>query len=141
MKCRLIVLFLIVSLASWAQTNSPASSNAPGQSSSAQETAKDCSDCCKHMGEGKDAGGCCHNMHAKGESKDPSCSEANCCMGKGGKACMKDASAKASCADGKCCEMKDGKGCCSHADGEKTAMACCSGKQCGKGHDHTGLGK
>ena len=140
MKYRLIVLVFIVSLASWAQTNSPATSDAPNQSSSAQTT-KDCRDCCKHMAEDKAAGGCCHDMHAKGESKDAACCGADGCMGKDGKACMKDASAKPACANGKCCEMKGGEGCCSHANGEKSAMACCSGKQCGKAHDHASMGK
>jgi len=141
MKFKMIALTLALSLVSWAQTATPSpSTDQPAQSSASAG----CSDCCKHMADDKDAKGCCHDMHAKADSKQGSCcggQDGKGCMGKDAKSCMKDDSADASCTGGKCCDMKDAKGCCSHsADGEKTAMACCSGAQCGKDHAHSGMG-
>lgn len=139
MKFKMIALFLALSLVTWAQTATP---NPP----SGQDTPKGgCTDCCKHMAGDKDKGahGCFHDMHASGDTKDAACcggKDEKGCMGKDAKACMKGDSANASCAGGKCCDMKDGKGCClKSAEGDETAMACCSGTHCDREHAHAGM--
>jgi hypothetical protein len=139
MKFKMIALFLALSLSAWAQTATTPNPTTP------QDTPKaGCSDCCKHMAgdkdtkDTKDAKGCCHDMKAMGNGKMSCCEgkDGKACMGKDGMSCMKGEKADASCGKGKCCDMKGGKGCCSHGDGDKTAMACCSGTQCGMDHAH-----
>jgi hypothetical protein len=131
MKFKMIALFLALSLSAWAQSATTPNPTTPQDSPKAA-----CSDCCKHMAsdkDSKDAKGCCHDMKASADGKT------SCCEGKDGMSCMKGEKADASCDKGKCCDMKDSKGCCSHADGDKTAMACCSGNQCGKQHTHASM--
>lgn len=132
MKLKTIALFLILSLSAWAQTVTT-----PNQTTPQAQPKASCSDCCKHMSgdkDAKDAKDCCHDMNATGDAKH-SCCQGKDCMGKDAMACMTDATGD----KGKCCNEKDGKGCCSHADHDKTAMACCSGDQCGKEHEHIAM--
>jgi hypothetical protein len=139
MKFKMVALFLALSLSAWAQTTTTPNPPTPQDPPKAG-----CTDCCKHMAgdkDTKDAKGCCHDMKAMGEGKMSCCEgkDGKACMGKDGTSCMKGEKADASCGKGKCCDMKDGKGCCSHADGDKTARACCSGTQCGKEHAHASM--
>lgn len=139
MKSRLFAFVLMLTVSCWAQTSTQ---SAPAQSK-APETKPKCA-CCDKMSDAKDAAACCHHM----DQKDGKMAE--CCSGKDGASCCKDmqcgkadakdktaqsSTAKDCCGAGKAC-CGEGKECC-HAskDGDKSAMACCGGQQCGM-HKH-----
>jgi hypothetical protein len=116
MKNKAIVLILMLSLATWAQT--PAAPAAPGDT----DQAATCP-CCKNMEQGKTCADCC---------KDGQCAMAE------GKGCCKDG--KCAIAEGKscCAGMEKGKGCCAPGKDGKVAGCCkqaskhkgCCGKAC-----------
>ena len=122
MRYKMIALILAMTVASWAQTATQASPNAPHQSTTQAEKNK-CS-CCDKMAaaEPKDAHSCCmqpasHQMDGKGMASCCSRKEAKSCCGDDAKSCMKDDKDKASC--------------CAGCDKGKTAATCC-GDKCGK---------
>ena len=157
MKFKLTAFILALTIASWAQTasqNTP--SPAPPENAAPQAKAS----CCHKTDSAKEGQSCPrHKMAAKDEkSKDEKamsccagekpaacCGEeqaAACCNGKEAKSCMKgDKDKAASCGD--CCakDKDHEKGCCaSHKEGDKTAMNCCGGKQCGEpGASHSSM--
>ncbi len=141
MKFRMLVIILALTVVSWAQTATQNSSNAtPKQNAAAtlpSDTKAQCP-CCQKM-EGKDAASCCAHHETANKDKTEAMS---CCAGKDAKCDMKnDKSVDASSAKGKCCSGA-GKDCCaaSEKNTEQTAMACCSGSQCGMEHHHDGQG-
>ena len=130
MKFKLFACVLALAVATWGQD--PAQS-APSQTKP-QDTKAQCACCEKMAAANKDAHGCCHHMNGK-DAKDA----AACCMGKDAKSCCGDAKQCAKgdpasknagcCGDKACCG--EGKACCGSAkEGDKTAMSCCTGKQC-----------
>jgi len=110
---KLLLLILVLSVLPWAQTS------APDSSSKAQNAVQSQCPCCQKMADSKDAKGGCPCMSAL-DGKAMAC-----CAGKNGKSCMKGmaAGSKAGCCGG--------QGKCSRMKGDKSAMACCRGKQCG----------
>ena len=142
MKFKLIAFFLILSIASWAQTATPA----PSTPEKATPETK-CS-CCDKTATGTSSASHKHTdacMHTKSSTKDgkevASCcsgkEEASCCKGNDGKSCAKTA-ASAGCCDEKCSTAAGTKGCSDHKDccagkaTKQTAHTCC-GSQCMNG--------
>jgi hypothetical protein len=144
MKYKIIALMLALTVMTWAQTATP---TAPSTSQSAVPADKAKCQCCDKMAaaDAKDAHASCmrHDMKA-GDSKE----KKSCCEGKeasssndkdAAMSCMKgdkEKAAASSCGDkcGKdktaaaCCDGKDcGKDCCSKK-AEKTAASCCESK-------------
>jgi hypothetical protein len=144
---KLIALFLILTLTSWAQSTTPTQASTPEQKPALADTKAACS-CCDKMGpadqkttDQKEGHACMrHSATGKDDKTAMSCcsdkDSAGCCGGKDGKSCGKNNQASASCCEG----MKTGEGkemsCCSDKDGKKMSHDCCGGNQCGK-HDHT----
>lgn len=138
MKFKLIAFVLILAIASWAQTATPA----PSSPDNASPEAK-CS-CCDKATTGTTAASHKHMdacMHAKSGSKDgkevASCcsgkDKATCCTGKDGNSCAKMTASAGCC--GNHCSAEGAKDCCSDGkdcarkDAKKTAHNCC-GSQC-----------
>ena len=117
MKLKAILVILVLTTLSFAQTATPNAST-PAPASSEQKAAEGC---CHHMA--KDGAGCCSHQ-------DADKSAMACCKGDKGKACMKAGKDAAGCADGKCCGKDHAKGCCAKS-GDQTAMACCKSGKCG----------
>jgi hypothetical protein len=146
MKLKLIALFLILTLTSWAQSTTPTQASTPEQKSTPADTKMACS-CCDKMAatdqkptDQKETHACMRQSSAGKDDKTAmSCcsgkDSAGCCGGKDGKSCAKNNQAAASCCEG----IKTGEGkemsCCSDKDGKKVSHDCCVGNQCGK-HDH-----
>ena len=149
MKHKLLVLFLALTVMSWAQSTTPNQTPAPDQKT-APADAKPACPCCDKMADHtamhKDMD-CCkqHDASTKDDKEAMSCcsekdakSEMSCCGGKDAKACMKkdgakdDKSSASCCANGKCGEGHE-MACCSAKEG--SASGCCGGNQCGK-HNH-----
>ena len=139
MKFKLLAFVLMFAATTWAQT---ATQSAPSPAKPSGTKAQ-CA-CCDQTAGAKDAQGCCHHM----DSKDGKPSA--CCSGKNGASCCgkdmqcgkadpdnktaQSSNSKDCCGEKGCCA--EGKGCCTAAkEGDKTAMACCSGNQCGM-HNH-----
>ncbi|HYL95762.1 MAG TPA: hypothetical protein VET69_08155 [Terriglobales bacterium] len=137
MKFKLTALILALTVASWAQTASQNPPAAAPQDNAAPHAKADCA-CCDKMARAKEGQSCCHHETAGKDEKAMSCCSgegaAACCGSKDAKSCMKgdkDKAATAACGD--CCGKDHEKGCCASAKkGEKTAMNCCGGKQCGE---------
>jgi hypothetical protein len=148
MKHKLLVLFLALTVMSWAQSTTPNQTPAPEQKTVPADAKPACPccdkmadhaamhkdmDCCKHHDasakDGKESMSCCSEKDAKGEMA---------CGGKDAKACMKKDGAKGDKSSASCCANgKGGEGhemaCCSAKEG--SASGCCGGNQCGK-HNH-----
>ena len=151
MNYKWIALFLALTVASWAQTPTPAAPAAPQQDNAAAE--KSACPCCEKMApaEGKDPHACAHHDMAAMDGKEPmSCmgkkaanekEKASCCNGKDAMSCArsKDKASAASCCGDEC--GKEGqKDCCSSDKKDETAaMGCCS-KQCAA-HSAAGASK
>lgn len=142
MKIKLIALFLVLTLTTWAQTATPQAST---QDKPAANDAKDTMSCCHGMKDhGKEGMSCCkHEAKADGKEEMSCCKhdgkEASCCGGKDGRmACMKgDKDKTAMCCGGEAGCCKEAKGCCSDSkDGSKASMKCC-GDKCER-HAHAG---
>jgi hypothetical protein len=139
MKCKLIAFVLALTIASWAQTTSPAQPTAPDKTAPAADAK--CSCCAKMASEGTSSSSehkhaCMHQKAAAKDGKETAscCSgekDASCCQGKDAKACAKAEKGSAGCCGEKCDHEK---GCCSEKDGKKIAHNCCGESQCS--HDH-----
>jgi hypothetical protein len=127
MKIRTIVMMLILALASWlpvmAQQTAAPQTNAP------QAQDKNTCPCCGHMtGQSKGAskgGTCCQGKDSccNKDGKDAQ-SAMNCCGGKEGMQCAKDAK--------HCCGKNAKKGCCHNAmaSNSNEGTNCCAGHSC-----------
>ena len=124
MKLRMFALMLVFAVVAWAQQ----SSQTPAPNSNPAPETKSC---CQHMGDMKDAKGCCHQAKtADGKEAASCCTKGacdmkdakSCCQGKDAKACMKQCAKE----NAGCC--KDGK-CCGEST-SKTAASCCGGNKC-----------
>ena len=141
MKFKMLALILALTVASWAQTTTPATPSTPQPSTEPADKAK--SGDKMAPADAKDAAACCahHDMKSTEIME-----QASCCGGKNATAtgamscmrnrnhktaasCCKEGCGKDSCAKDKtasaCCKGKDGKGCCSGKKMEKTAKTCC----------------
>ncbi len=126
MKCKALVLTLVLTIAGWAQTATP---NAPPPTAPAQKA--NCA-CCAKMAsaDAKEGQSCARHMGQSVHGKEM----ASCCGDKNSKSCCaKNAAVKC---------MNDGKaaGCCSECNQDKMAASCCGSKDastgamdCGKG--------
>ena len=148
MKCKMLVLILALTVASWAQTATQPVPSTTQQSTVPADNAKSCDKTAP--ADAKDAPACCahHDMNTKDSKEMTSCCAGKNAMssGKDAKPCMrtskdkvaascckdgcgKDGCGKDSCAKDKtasvCCNGKDHKGCCSGKKMEKTAQSCC----------------
>jgi hypothetical protein len=115
MKFRLFAMFLILSLASWAQEN-------PSTTTSKATPKPEAKSCCHQSSAAKEAKGCCGKDKCEAKDGKTCCEgkemkEAKSCCGEDMKACTKE------------CKEKGGK-CCG---GEKSAMNCC-GDKCERHH-------
>jgi len=134
-KCKMIALFLALTMMSWAQTSTQTAPAAPQQSS---EKAK-CS-CCDKMSaaDSKEGASCCarhdtksDDMKAGGMKADDKMEMASCCAGKDKASCCNGKDAKSCERHGKD-KDKDAKACCGDkCSKEKMSANCCGGK-CGK---------
>src|ERR1039458_1115760 len=132
-KLTAFIFVLALAVASWAQTATQSTPSAAPQDNATPHAKPSCG---HKPAEAKEGESCARHKMAGKDEKAMSCcageKAAACCSGKEAKSCMKgDKDKAASCGD--CCKEKDEKGCCaSHKEGDKTAMNCCGGKQCGE---------
>jgi|SRR5208283_1178210 len=138
MKAKLIALILALTVLSWAQTATPNTPSTSQQSTAPAET-KACACCDKGASTDAKAHACCaHHAMAAGDAKEPACCAGKdkpaCCTSKDAKSCKSDGTDKtaAACCRGKQCGKDCEKECRSGKQGDKTAANCCSGKRCGK---------
>jgi hypothetical protein len=141
MKSKLFAMILALNVVCWAQTATPNSVPAAGQTAPAEAKAG-CS-CCEKMGDMHDHAAMHKDMQACMHSKDGKDAR-DCCAGKDSKSampCCHDKDANATAKDGKaascCAEAKcEGKemSCCTTKTAE-AAHGCCAGNSCRK-HEH-----
>jgi hypothetical protein len=136
MKLKLTALILALTVASWAQTTIQNPAPPATQENAAPQAKSECA-CCAKMATAKDGHSCCQHEIAGKDEKAMSSSSgekaSGCCSGKEAKSCMKDDSDKSAATCGDCCGKDHEKNCCaSHNKGDKTAMSCGDGKQCGE---------
>lgn len=132
MKHKMLALILALTVASWAQTATPAAPES--QNPASTEKAK-CA-CCDKMASADTKGGkmSCPRHASKDGKEAASCcggKDSSCCAGKDAKSCMKDSKGSSCCKDcGKdkmtsACSDKECKGCSCAPKHEKAAKNCC----------------